>query len=42
MGNYHDQIGTDGCPDLSFDGIDALPIKRLDSQVLFDPFEELM
>jgi hypothetical protein len=43
MGNYHDQIGADSRPDLSFDGIDALPIKRLDSSRihsgLFDPFE---
>jgi len=40
MGNYHDQIGTDGCPDLGFNGIDALPIKFLDSKILLDPFEE--
>lgn len=40
MANYHDQIGTDCRPDLCFDGIDALPIERFDSQVLLDPFEE--
>ena len=40
MGYYHDQIGTDCCPDLCFYGIDALPIERFDSQVLFDPFKE--
>ena len=40
MGNYHDQIGADGRPNLGFDGIDALPVKRLDSKMLFDPFEE--
>ena len=40
MAYYHDQIGTNGSPYLSFDGIDALPIERFDSQVLFDPFEE--
>jgi len=40
MGNYHDQIGTDSRPDLSFDSIDALPVKRFDSKILFDPFEE--
>lgn len=40
MGNYHNQIGTDGRPDLGFDGIDTLPIKRLDSKILFDPFEK--
>ena len=40
MGNYHDQIGADGRPDLGFDGIDASPIKCLDSKMLFDPFEE--
>lgn len=40
MAYYHDQIGADGCPYLCFYGIDALPIERFDSQVLFDPFEE--
>jgi len=40
MGNYHDQVGTYGRPDLGFDGIDALPVKRLDAKILFDPFEE--
>jgi len=40
MANYHDQIGTDSGPYLCFDSIDALPVERFDSQVLFDPFEE--
>ena len=40
MGNYHDQIGADGRPNLCFDGINGLPIKRFDSQVLLNPFEE--
>lgn len=40
MGNYHDQIGTDSRPDLSFYSIDALPVKCFDSKILFDPFKE--
>jgi hypothetical protein len=40
MANYYDQICTDRSPDLCFDSIDALPIERFYSQVLFDPFKE--
>ena len=40
MANYHDQIGTNGSPNLCFYGIDSLPIERFDSQVLFDTFEK--
>jgi len=38
MDDYQDHISTNSRPDLGFDGIDALSVKRLDSQVLFDPF----
>lgn len=40
MGNYHDQIGADARPDLCFNGIYGLSIKRFDSQVLLNPFKE--
>ncbi len=40
MDDYQDHISTNSRPDLGFDGIDALSVKRLDSQVLFDPFKK--
>lgn len=40
MAYYNDQIGANGSPYLCFYSIDALPIERFDSQVLFDPFKE--
>ena len=39
---YGDEhIHRDGNPDLSFNGIFGISIERLDSKMLFDPFEQL-
>jgi hypothetical protein len=40
LGDCNKQIDTDGDPDLSLYGIRGCPIKRLDTQVLLDPFEK--
>jgi hypothetical protein len=33
-------VGADGDPDLGFDGVFAGSVKRLDAQMLLDPFEQ--
>jgi len=38
--NGHQHINGDCYPDLSLDGILGGPIKRFDTKMLFDPFEE--
>ncbi len=36
----HQDVDTDGDPDLGFPGVGRRPVERFDAQVLFDPFEE--
>ncbi len=38
--NGHQHVNSDCNPDLGFDGILGGPIKRFDTEVLLDPFEE--
>ena len=38
--NRYKDVNGDGNPDLSFHGIVGCPIKRLDPEMLLDPFEK--
>ena len=38
--NGHQHVNGDVNPDLGFNGILGGPIKRFDTKMLFDPFEE--
>ena len=38
--NGHQHVNSDCNPDLGLDGILGGPIKRFDTEVLLDPFEE--
>jgi hypothetical protein len=38
--NGHQHVNSDCNPDLGLDGILGGPIKRFDTKVLLDPFEE--
>jgi hypothetical protein len=38
--NGHQHVNSDCNPDLGLDSILGGPIKRFDTKVLFDPFEE--
>ena len=40
LGDRDKKIYADGDPDLSLYGIGGRPIKRLDAQVLLDPFKK--
>ena len=40
LDDRHQHVYGDGNPDLSFHGVLGCAIERLDSKILFDPFEE--
>jgi hypothetical protein len=40
LDDRYQQIDRDGNPDLSFHGVLGSAVERLDSKILFDPFEE--